>query len=85
MGDKITVEVEFEVGTLAELGFSGFHVGWLNGDKDGVKYDLDAGAGCGNPYLEAVAYGEQTMVARADMRKVAGQLFRELGERLAKE
>ena len=38
MTSKITLEIEFEIGTLEEIGLGGFKAGWVDGEKDGRTY-----------------------------------------------
>ena len=83
MTSKITLEIEFEIGTLEEIGLGGFKAGWVDGEKDGRTYALTSGAGLGSELLEAHARdGERSVYARADVRVLAGQLFRELDKAL---
>lgn len=77
---KIKVELEFEVGTLAEVGIGGFKVSWVDSEHEGRDYSLTAGAGCGSSLLEAsvIAPDAESIYARADIRELAKVLWPQL-------
>jgi hypothetical protein len=77
---EVTLAVTFKVGTIQEIGLGGFKVGWFDATtEDGTELSLTAGAGFGNPLLEASASrGGKHVYASTDMRKVAEAIFDEL-------
>jgi hypothetical protein len=85
MTEKVTLKIEFTVGTLREIGLGGFRIGWLDAENDGLELSLTCGAGMGNGLLEAscnAASGKsEGLYARADIRPLAEALFTELGKR----
>ncbi len=88
MSEKITLPVEFEIGTLEEIGLGGLKMNWLSGgpDEDGRTFSLESGTGLGNPWLEASGHlGSQNIYARGDIRELAQKLFAALAERLKVE
>lgn len=85
MSEKITFELEFDFGTLEELGLTGFKQGFLEatrGDGDDMRaYSLTTGIG--NTWLEASAsQGDVHVYAQASARGMAEKLFHALDERL---
>ena len=75
---RVTLEITFEIGTIDDVGFGGFKVGWLDAEEDGCQYDLTAGAGVGSPLVEASvrADGKPSVYARADIRDLTRRLWR---------
>lgn len=73
----VTLSVEFEVGTLDDLGLGGFKTSWLDSERDGRDYSLTAGAGVGSPYLEAYVSGGDlpAVYARADIQTLTRRLW----------
>jgi hypothetical protein len=63
-GPKIvTLEIEFTVGTIEEIGIGGLKQPWVD-------------AGLGNPLMEAsIKDGDRNLYAHADMRKFAPKVF----------
>jgi hypothetical protein len=81
--DKVTLEIEFEIGTLAELGYGGFKQSWINADVGPVQFSLTCGAGVGSPYMEASAIdGDTAVYARADASRLAPKVWDLLAARL---
>ena len=90
--ETIKIEVEFRVGTLEEIGLGGLHVNWVsvnrtlsdgNGGTEEIEYELTAGAGVGNPLLDASArVGGKSLYARASVTGLCADLFDELTARL---
>ncbi len=87
---KLTLEIEFEVGTQDEMGYGGgFKSTWLEGtnQETGVIVELLSGSGMGNPYLEGEAHDADGghLIARADMRPLARRLWGEMEHELGKD
>jgi hypothetical protein len=81
--ETVKLEIEFDIGSIEELGFGGFKVGWLDAEQDGTKYSLTSGAGCGNGLLEASVSKEGNhLYAKSDIRTLAQKLFEVLEDRL---
>jgi hypothetical protein len=76
-GPKIvTLEIEFTVGTIEEIGIGGLKQPWVDSDHQGRHYSITAGAGLGNPLMEAsIKDGDRNLYAHADMRKFAPKVF----------
>jgi hypothetical protein len=84
--DKVTLEIEFEIGTLAELGYGGLKQSWINADVGPVQFSLTCGAGVGSPYMEASASdGDTAVYARADASRLAPKVWDLLAARLASD
>jgi hypothetical protein len=79
---KVTIPIEFEIGTIKELGFGALKVGWIDAESDRSELTLTAGAGVGSPLLEASAHSlereDDGVYARADIRDIANVLFAEM-------
>lgn len=79
-----TIKIEFEVGTVRELGFGGLKQSWIDAEDKGQRLSLTAGAGLGSPLLEAsIKDGDDYLFAKADIRPVAEAIFRILQSQLA--
>lgn len=87
MSTKLTVEIEFDIGTLEELGYGGFKQPWIDATgPQGGEFSLTAGAGVGNSLLEASACIDgRHLYAKADIRPVANAIFAALEAALEKE
>jgi len=83
MSEKITIPVEFTIGTLEEIGLS-LRQEWLSAEHDGAKLDLACGAGLGSGVLEASCSldGHPSLYALADIRTLARVIFGELEHRV---
>ncbi len=49
----------------------GLRINWVSGDKDGEEFDLESGAGCGNPWSTFSYKGRYFCI---DMREVISEL-----------
>jgi hypothetical protein len=82
MTDKITIPVEFTIGTLEELGLT-LRQEWLSAEHDGAELDLTCGAGLGSGVLEASCHLDgRSLYARTDIRVAARAIFSELERRV---
>lgn len=76
MTEKITIPVEFEIGSLEEIGYVGFKQQWVSAERDGIKYEVSSGAGLGNAHLEGSATrGSEHVYAKADITPLASALW----------
>lgn len=76
---KIKIEIEFEIGTLEQIGYGGFKQSWIDSELDGREYSLTSGAGLGNSLLEAsVTEGKRGMYAKASIIPLATSIFNAL-------
>ena len=83
MSRKIKLEVEFEIGTIKELGLGGFHMEWMSAKLDDMSFDLTCGAGLGNSLIMASATkGEQHIYAQGSIKPLTNELFEELRKEL---
>lgn len=79
MTTKHTIEIEFEVGTIKEMGYGGLKQGWIDAEDKGQKLSFTAGAGVGSALLEASVSDPEEgdyLVAHADIRPVATAIWR---------
>jgi hypothetical protein len=78
---KLTLEIEFDVGTLEELGLGGLRQSWVDASHEGREYSLTCGAGLGNTLLEgSVSDGDRAVYARSTVNDLAQKLFAALSE-----
>lgn len=73
MTTKHTIEIEFEVGTIKEMGYGGLKQGWIDAEDKGQKLSFTAGAGVGSALLEASVSDPEEgdyLVAHADIRRI---------------
>lgn len=80
---KVKVEIEFEIGTLEQIGLGGFKQPWIDAERDGRMYDLTCGAGLGNSFIEASIHeGKRALYARASITPAATDIFNALNAAL---
>jgi hypothetical protein len=77
---KVIIPVEFEIGTLEQIGYGGFKVTWVSSETDdGTEYDLTAGAGVGSDLIEAsVKRGDVYVWAKASVRPLTTELWNQM-------
>lgn len=81
---RVTVTLDFEVGTLDQLGIGTLQMPWVDGTEGDGEFDLTVGAGLGNPVMQA-SYAEdgRRLYARADISGVARQIWTILRDQAA--
>jgi hypothetical protein len=73
----VKVELEFEVGTIKEIGYGGYKVPWIDATSGDKQFDLTAGAGVGSSLLEASVReeGKPSIYAIADIQPLAKSIW----------